>query len=106
MTNHYEWDAGEKAAKARRIGLIFAFVDLKHKDCATKAYAPDVYFVASEDLVDWFVTRQQQRNARGAGDIVRYRFHPDYLYMESKRNNWHLIEDRLGPSIQHAPIEG
>src|SRR5579871_3950711 len=36
--DHYEWDAGHKAATVARIGLIFAFVDLKHKTNSTDAY--------------------------------------------------------------------
>jgi len=79
--HHYEWDAGYKAAHTAQKNLFYAFVDLKKFETT-----PDVFFVPSSFLVNWF---------EPYGILKRYRFHPSVQEMKQFKNNWPVLRERL-----------
>ncbi len=79
--DHYEWDAGYKAAHTARKNLFYAFVDLKGFKTI-----PDVFLVPSTFLVKWF---------KPHGNLKRYRFHPKVQVMEKFKNNWPQLKALL-----------
>jgi hypothetical protein len=71
----------------RADNLVFAFVDL-HDD---ESNEPDVYLVPSAFMFDYCAPSIVEAQ----GTLVR--FHIDIDGMEPFKNNWKIIEEKLGP---------
>jgi len=82
-----QFPLGFRSAKQRADNLVFAFVDLHDYD----GKEPDVYLVPSafvcEYCAPWI--------ANAEGQLVR--FHIDIEAMERFKNNWAMVEEKLGP---------
>jgi hypothetical protein len=82
--HHYEWDLGTKSARLNRLGLFFAFVDLKKMD----KDMPDVFIVPSSFIYDKFERYLEKKPTRP-------RWHPRIEEVEPFKNDWNSLRRYL-----------
>jgi hypothetical protein len=89
--HHCEWDIGWGSARSNHPHLLFALVDLKEFQGL-----PDVFIVPSDVICKYFEGGDPKTWPRA-------RYHPQIDAIESYRNCWGLLKERLGIGHQNEP---